>query len=110
MGILAASAPTLRPGWRWLFYKMKGYSSGKGHTLLTDEVHLRPFRYGNGKAEPPMSVAMITSKGSTRNSDLESGHPLPPTLPQIQKTTRVDIDYGDKYPTDLKQQDQGYRI
>ncbi|KAL2053771.1 hypothetical protein ABVK25_006076 [Lepraria finkii] len=38
MGIIAACAPTLRPGWRWLYYKLKGRNAGKGHTLLTDEV------------------------------------------------------------------------
>ena len=96
MGIIAACAPTLRPGWRWLYYKLKGRNAGKGHTLLTDEVQLRPY---GGR------VPTVTSKNSNRTMDLESGHsfaPPPPPLPQIQiqiqkkKTTHVDVDVIDR--------------
>ena len=82
MGIIAACAPTLRPGWKWLHEKwVKGHTSHKGHARLTDEVHLRP--YGGGA---PTSVAMISSKGES----------LQPPLPLIQKTTRVDVEVGEQ--------------
>ena len=88
MGIIAACAPTLRPGWKWLFENtIKGHSSHKGHALLTEEVHLRPYDGG-----APTSVAMVSSKYKT---DPESGESLRPPLPLIQKTTRVDVEVGD---------------
>lgn len=89
MGIIAACAPTLRPGWKWLFENtMKGHNSLKDHALLTDEVHLRP--YGGGA---PTNVAMVSSK---RGTDPQSGESLRPPLPLIQKTTRVDVEVGDQ--------------
>ena len=89
MGIIAACAPTLRPGWKWLLENtMKGHSSHKGHALLKDEVHLRP--YGG---ESPTSVAMVSSKQGT---DPRSAESLQPPLPLIQKTTRVDVEVGDR--------------
>ena len=89
MGIIAACAPTLRPGWKWLRETTtKGHSSHKGHALLTDEVHLRP--YGGGA---PTSVAMVSSKHGT---DPQFSESLQPPLPLIQKTTRVDVEVGDQ--------------
>ena len=89
MGIIAACAPTLRPGWKWLRENTtKEHSSHKGHALLTDEIHLRP--YGGGA---PTSIAMVSSKHGT---DPESGESLQPPLPLIQKTTRVDVEVGDQ--------------
>ena len=91
MGIIAACAPTLRPGWRWLHERTrKGYSSHKGHARLTDEVHLRPYDHG-----APTSIAMVASKHGIHGTDLQSGDSLPPPLPLIQKT-RVDVEVGDK--------------
>ena len=90
MGIIAACAPTLRPGWKWLRNKMKRNSSHKGHALLMDEVQLRP--YGGGV---PPSVSMVTSKHGNHGTDLEFGQSFQPPPPLIQKTTRVDVDVGD---------------
>ena len=91
MGIIAACAPTLRPGWRWVYFKIKGRNSAKGHTLLTDEVQLHP--YGRGA---PTSVATVTSKNNNRTTDLEPGNSFEPPLPVIRKTTQVDVDVFDK--------------
>lgn len=91
MGIIAACAPTLRPGWKWLQDRMKENGSRKGHRLLTDEVHLRP--YGGGV---PTSVSKITSKPNNHGTDFEFGESFQPPLPLIQKTTRVDVDVGDR--------------
>ena len=91
MGIIAACAPTLRPGWKWLSDRMKEHSPHKGHRLLTDEVQLRP--YGGGV---PTNVSMVTSKHNNHAPDLEFGDAFQPPLPLIQKTTRVDVDVGDK--------------
>ena len=91
MGIIAACAPTLRPGWRLLSGKMKGRKSHKGHALLTDEVQLRP--YGAGVST---SVSKVTSKHNNHATDLEFGDTFQPPVPLIQKTTRVDVDVGDK--------------
>ena len=87
MGIIAACAPTLRPGWRWLYYKIKGRSSGKSHTLLTDEVQLHP--YGRGVTT---SVATVASKNNDHTTDLEPGNSFGPPPPLIQNTTQVDVD------------------
>ena len=87
MGIIAACAPTLWPGWRWLYYKIKGRSSGKGHTLLTDEVQLHPYERG-----VPTSVATVSSKKNNHTADLEPGTSFGTPLPSIQKTTQVDVD------------------
>ena len=87
MGIIAACAPTLRPGWRWLYYKIKGRDSDRGHTLLTDEVQLHP--YGRGG---PTSIATVTSKNNNHTTDLEPGSSFGTPLPFIQKKTQVDVD------------------
>lgn len=89
MGIIAACAPTLRPGWRWLHEKMEGRSSHKGHTMLTDEVHLRP--YGRGV---PTNISTVTSKYKNHATDLEFGDTSQPPLPLIHKMTQVDVDVG----------------
>lgn len=89
MGIIAACAPTLRPGWRWLLDKMKGSTSHKGHTKLTDEVHLQPY---GGRV--PTTISTVTSKYNNHPKDLEFVDSLPPPVPQIQKTTEVDVDVG----------------
>lgn len=68
MGIIAACAPTLRPGWKWLQDRMIENGSRKGHKLLTDEVLLRP--YGGGV---PTNVSKVTSKPNNHGTDLESG-------------------------------------
>ena len=94
MGIIAACAPTLRPGWRWVLDKMKGSTAHKGHTKLTDEVQLRP--YGGGV---PTTISTVTSKYKNHPLDLELGDSLQPPLPQIQKTTEVDVDVGGKSQT-----------
>ena len=86
MGIIAACAPTLRPGWRWLYRKIKGRDSGKGHTLLTDEVQLQPYRRG-----VPTTVATVTSNNNNHTTDLEPGNSFETPLPVIQKTTQVDV-------------------
>lgn len=89
MGIIAACAPTLRPGWKWFLENCtKGHNSHKNHARLTDEVHLRP--YGGGA---PKSVAMVSSKHGT---DAQSRESLQPPLPLIQKTTRVDVEVGNQ--------------
>lgn len=90
MGIIASCAPTLRPGWRWLYDRMKGHSPHKGHALLTDEVQLRPYDGGG-----PTSVSRLTSKHNNRATDLEFRDTFQPPLPLIQKTTRVDVDVDD---------------
>lgn len=82
MGIIAACTPTLRPGWRWLYDKIKRYNTRKGHTLLTDEIYLRP--YGGGVLA---SGAMVNSKNSNRTTDLEPGHSSRLPLPQISKNS-----------------------
>lgn len=94
MGIIAACAPTLRPGWKWLLDKMKGHGSHKGHTVLPDEVHLRPF--GGGV---PTTISTVTSKYNNHLSDLEYGDASQPPLPQIHKTTQVDVDVGGESQT-----------
>lgn len=86
MGIIAACAPTLRHGWTWLSRKIEQRSSRSGSTKLPDQVHLRP--YSN---TAPVSVAIVTSKKNNHSADVELGHSLP-SLPHIQKTTRVDVD------------------
>ena len=86
MGIIAACAPTLRPGWRWLYYKIKRRDSGQGHTLLTDEVQLHPYRRG-----VPTNVATVTSNNDSHTLDLEPGNSYGTPLPLIQKTTQVDV-------------------
>ena len=94
MGIIAACAPTLRPGWRWLLEKMEGRGSHKGHTMLTDEVHLRP--YGGGV---PTSISTVTSKHKTHATDLKFADTLQPPLPLIHKTTQVDVEVGGESQT-----------
>ena len=60
--------------------------------MLKDEVLLRPYDGGI-----PTSASMITSHQSNNQAaDLEIGHAFQPPLPLIQKTTRVDVDVGDK--------------
>ena len=89
MDIIAACAPTLRPGWKWLLDKMKGRSSHKGHTKLTDEVHLRPYRGGI-----PTNTSTVTGKSTNYPNDLEYGDTSLPSLPQMHKLTQVDVHMG----------------
>ena len=89
MGIIAACAPTLRPGWKWLLKKMEGHSSHKGHTMLPDEVHLRP--YGGGV---PRNISTVTSTHQNHATELEFGDNSQPPLPLIHTTTQVDVDVG----------------
>ena len=42
LGIIAACTPAMRPGYKWVKDKIKGYHTSKGHTQLTDEIRLRP--------------------------------------------------------------------
>ncbi len=88
MGIIAACAPTLRPGWKWLLVRMKGRGSHQGHARLVDEVQLRPYGGQN--------VSMVTSKPGHRARDPEIGEAIQPPASLIQKTTRVDVDVGDR--------------
>lgn len=43
IGIMAACAPALLPGYRWLVEKLRARRVPKGHEQLTDEVRLRPL-------------------------------------------------------------------
>ena len=86
MGIIAACIPTLRHGWKWLHGKIAQWNSRSGHAQLDDEVQLRPYdKVG------PMKGVVITSGHEGYNGDMDSSR-IPPTFPQIHKTTRVDID------------------
>lgn len=60
--------------------------------MLRDEVLLPP--YGGGI---PTSASMVTSHQQNHQAaDLDFGHAFQPPLPLIQKTTRVEVDVGDK--------------
>ena len=68
---------------------MQGRGSHKGHTMLTDEVHLRP--HGGGL---PANISTVTSNSKTHATDLESGDTSQPPLPLIHKTTQFHVDVG----------------
>lgn len=86
MGIIAACAPTLCHGWKWIYRRIQQRSSYSDHVRLTDKVHLRP--YDNATL---MSVAIVTKNKDDYTADADTGHSAPP-LSRIQKTTRVDVD------------------
>ena len=97
VGIIAACAPAIRPGYVWLYPKIasslwssKSHSS-KGHTKLSDEVRLKKF-----SAEPIVHAGQgFTNRtlGNDVSVDTEWDAPVSP-YDQIHTTRQVDIERG----------------
>jgi hypothetical protein len=92
IGIIAACAPAIRPGYVWLYPKItSSFRSSKGPSKLSDEVRLKQF-----KGEPVVHQDQGYSWGTGGNDvsdDAEWGAPVSP-YDQIRKTTDVDIEQG----------------
>lgn len=82
MGIIAACAPALRPGWIWLRNKSGRQISKEEAKELTDKAELWSHNGKTTKAHSENASYAIGAKTDKIN--------VPPSL--IQKTTRVDID------------------
>lgn len=102
IGIIAACAPAIRPGYVWLYPKIaSSFKSSKGPSKLSDEVRLKQF-----KAEPIVHQEQGYSwatAGNDVSDDAEWGAPVLP-YDQIRKTTNVDIERGP--PTGAHAKDQ----
>lgn len=84
IGIIAACIPAMRPGYKWLDDKRKGYYFSKSRTQLTDEVRLKSA----SGAPAYSSKAQGNSEAFESMTDLEA--PIPSH--QIMKTMQVDLD------------------
>lgn len=84
IGIIAASIPALRPGYKWLNDKRKSYYYSHSRTRLTDEVRLRPM----DDKVAYSTKAQGNSVGFESSIDIEA--PIPSH--QIRKTLQVDLD------------------
>lgn len=86
---MAACAPALRPGYTWLRKKVKDSVMNKGHTKLSDDVHLNSV----SRRLPSNNVVHPASTEFGNDVSVDSGYTLTHIPSEyIQKTTKIEVE------------------
>ncbi len=89
LGIIAASIPALRPGYKWLISKVVTIRSGyDGTTLLSGKSRDKQTAFENGSSRTKDSI----SKRSNNWTEIQGEEIILPEYCQIRKTTEVDVE------------------
>ena len=91
LGIIAASIPALRPGYKWLTSKVVSLRSGyDGITLLSGKTRDKQTAFENGSSRTKDSI----SKRSNDWTEIQGEDIILPEYCQIRKTTEVAVERG----------------
>ena len=89
LGIIAASIPALRPGYKWLTSKVVSLRTGyDGTTLLSGKSRDKQTAFEHGSSRTKDSI----SKRSNNWTEIRGEEILLPELCQIRKTTEVAVE------------------